>query len=99
MELLPAQKRLVFRPCFPEFVPLDELLVSCTLPLDPELRYETAAAGDVVTREWSEPADSFEKAVRVSGKLGGVAGVFAGAIICQEHQLLMRPNIRDCDLR
>lgn len=81
MELLPVQKRLALRPCFPVFVPPDELPVSCTDPFEAGLRYETAPAGDVVTREWSDPADNFEKAVSVSGKFGGVAGVFAGAII------------------
>ena len=35
----------------------------------------------MVTRLDSLPAESLEKAIRVSGKLGGVAGVFAGAII------------------
>lgn len=29
-------------------------------------------------------ADSLEKAIKVSGKFGGVAGVFAGVIICKK---------------
>ena len=58
---------------------LDELPVSGDGVEDAPLRQETAV-GDVVTR--SAPADSLEKASSVSGKLGGVAGVFAGAIIC-----------------
>ena len=45
------------------------------------VRQETCPGGDVVARECS-PADSLEKAMSVSGKLGGVAGVLAGAIIC-----------------
>jgi len=83
--LFPAQKRLGFRFCLtdgPAAVPaLEELPDSWDEgELDAALRYDTAV-GDVVTREWSPPADSLENAIRVSGKFGGVAGVFAGAII------------------
>ena len=52
-------------------------------PLVPQLE-----AGEEVRRVESlaDPAESFEKASRVSGKLGGVAGVFAGVIICSKEK-------------
>lgn len=45
------------------------------------VRKEDPAGDDVILP--SLPfADNLEKANKVSGKLGGVAGVFAGVIIC-----------------